>query len=114
MSGQGKKAAIKAGYAPKQASAQAYCLLHDPKIIAYLKTLQKKDIKKYDIKKQDVVKGVSEIIDMAVRDKKYNAALRGYELINNMFGFNEAGELKLTGLGDILVDISNEEKFKPK
>jgi len=92
------QAAIRAGYAPKNAKSTAYWLLKDPEIVKYLDRELTRHLRKMQVNEEMVIKGILGTIKMA-EDAGQGAwqgqtMMRGYELLGKHLGiFTDKVEL---------------------
>lgn len=106
----GAKAARAAGYTVKSAKTKACDLLKDPIIKNYVNELKKKELKDYNIRKDTVIQEIKDVIRLSKASGKYNSCLRGYEILNNMLGFNSKTEVSVTFTFSEMVKRVNDGK----
>jgi len=107
--GNGRQAAIQAGYSEKSAHTTAYRLLRDPEVMAELERRRSNVVAHANYNSEMWMNDVQADIDLARQTKNMSAVMRGHELVGRAIhvfedsSLSEAERSAFTFLGESMV-----------
>lgn len=111
IDGNGTRAALAAGYSPKTADKQASNMLKRPDVRSAVNAGKKRVAAKLDLSAEKVLADIERIANAAEKDKEYNAALKGKELLGKHLKlFTEKHEHGGIGGGPVVLQVSGTDE----